>query len=190
MPNWSNINFEWKHVDEKVLHFTRPSKKQTLFEILKILIPVIFIEIIFIFLWLKEIISWNINSFIIVFIALFTIFSIWYKVYRSRRNYLYITSKRILFHWIEWFFHDYVKKVTYDNIVNVNYSTESIFWKIFSYWTLYIQTAHSGLWDISVYHVENWKMLTHYIDKLVSLNSEERNNFSEFDASYFKNWKN
>jgi len=83
-----------------------------------------------------------------------------------------------------------MKKVTYDNIVNVNYFTESLFWKIFHYWTLHIQTAHSGLWDINVYHVENWKMLTHYIDKLISLSNEDRNDFKEFDESYFKDFKN
>jgi len=189
MPNWSNITFEWKHVDEKVLHFTRPSGKQTFLEILKIVIPVIFIEGVFVFIGIKEFLSPWISVSIVIAIFIFTLVSIWYKLYRSKRNFLYITSKRILFHGIEWLFNDYMKKVTYDNIVNVNFFTTSLFWKIFWYGTLKIQTAHSWTWDISVYHIENGKMLTHYIDKLISLSSDERKEFNEFDVSYFKNWK-
>jgi hypothetical protein len=40
-----------------------------------------------------------------------------------------------------------------------------------------------------VYHIENGKMLTHYIDKVLHLDPEDRKKFSEFDPEYFKNWK-
>jgi hypothetical protein len=33
-------------------------------------------------------------------------------------------------------------------------------------------------------------MLTHYIDKVMHLSPDERNEFAEFDPEYFKNWKN
>lgn len=186
---WENHNFEWKHIDEVVLHFCKPSKKQTIIEIIKIIFPIIVIEIIFTTLT----VSWYIPLFIliIIFVLLTTSLglTIWYKLYRSGNNYLYITSKRILFHGMEWLFKDYVKKISYENIRNVNYFTDSFFWKIFRYGSLEIQSSHGWEWDIRVYHIENGKMLTHYIDKIIHLPTDERKDFSEFDPEYFKNWK-
>lgn len=189
MSKYSNINFEWKHIDEKVLYFARPSKKQTIFELLKIIIPVIFIEIIFIVLWAKEILSWWLATFVIVFIFISAIITVFYKIYRSKRNFLYITSKRILFHWIEGLFNFYMKKISYENIINVNYFTTSLLWRIFKYWTLEIQTPHGWLSDIHIYNIEYWRLLALYIDKLMSLSQDEKNNYYEFDPLYFKNYK-
>jgi hypothetical protein len=187
--NLSELSFEWKHADEVILHYTKPSNKQTYYEICKILFPMIILGIIFTALM--------VNNFIPVFIAvmlyvLFTVWSwltIWYKLHRANSNYLFITSKRVLFHGMEWLFKDYVKKISYENIRNVNYFTDSILWKIFNYWALEIQSSHWWEWDIKVYHIENWKMLTHFIDKILHLSSEERKTFNEFDPEYFKNWK-
>ena len=186
---WSNHNFEWKHVDEVVLHFCKPCKKQTVIEIIKIILPIFIIEMIFTFMTVQ----WWIPLFvlIIIFVLLTTSLglTIWYKLYRSGNNYLYMTSKRILFHGMEWLFKDYVKKISYENIRNVNYFTDSFFGKCFKYGSLEIQSSHGWEWDIRVYHIENWKMLTHYIDKVLHLPAEERKDFAEFDPTYFKNWK-
>lgn len=189
MPSWRHLHFEGQHVDEKILHFARPSKKQTIIEILKIILPMlIIISIIVAFAawWIIWVLWTTLLVFLVVIPASVTIF---YKLYRSKRNYLFITSKRVLFHGMEWLFRDYMKKITYENIRNVNYSTDSIWGKIFWYGTLSVQSSHGGEWDITVYHIEYGKMLTHYLDKVMSLPQEERNNFNEFDASYFKNWK-
>lgn len=189
MPSWRHIHFEGKHIDEKVLHFARPAKVQTIFEVFQVLIPLLVIVIIFISTWSLELLSWASTLFIIILISLFAGITIGYKLYRAKRNYLYVTSKRILFHGIEWLFKDYVKKITYENIRNVNYSTDSLLWKIFWYGTLSIQSSHGGEGDITVYHINYGKMITHYIDKVISLTPEQRSEFAEFDASYFKTWK-
>lgn len=186
---WTQHEFEWKHADEVVLHFCKPSKKQTIYEIIKVLLPIIIIEIIFTALA----VSWYIPLFvlIILFVLLTTSLglTIGYKLHRAWNNYLYITSKRILFHGMEWLFKDYVKKISYENIRNVNYFTDTLFGKIFKYGSLEIQSSHGWEWDIRVYHIENGKMLTHYIDKVLHLSPEERKDFAEFDPTYFKNWK-
>lgn len=189
MPSWSHITFEGKHADEKILHFARPSKKQTIFEISRIIIPVMLIIIIFSVLFSKDIIWWGIFLITITSFIIGSAVAVMYKIYRTNRNYMYVTSKRILFHWIEWLFNDYMKKVAYENIVNVNYFTDSLLWRIFWYWTIQIQTAHSWLWDIMIYNIEYWKMITLYIDKIISLPNEERASFNEFDVRYFKDWK-
>lgn len=189
MWKYSNITFDWKHIDEKVLYFARPSKKQTVFELLKVVLPVLLVETVFIILWSNQILSGWLATFIIVSIFILTIITVAYKIYRSKRNYFYITSKRIFFHWIEWIFNDYMKKVSYENVINVNYFTNSLLWRIFKYGTLEVQTAHSWLWDIHIYNIEYGKMLALYIDKLMSLSQEERNDFYEFDPNYFKNSK-
>lgn len=187
MKKYSNLTFEWKHIDEVVLYFANPSKIQLKIEIFKIFIP--FLIIIFI-LWILFLYK-QINLFIFLLIFwiffLFLSFSVIYKIYRTKKNYIYITSKRIIFYGINWLFKDYVKKINYENIRNINYFTESFFWKIFNYWALEIQSSHWWVWDIMLYHMEYWKMLAHYIDKLVSITKEERLNFPEFNPNYFNN---
>lgn len=182
----SHIWFEGKHVDEKVLHFDKPSKVQTIYENIRIIIPVLLIQLGSISLLTYELISLN---FLIIFwliIDIATLLTVSYKTYRVRKNFLIITSKRILFHWMEWLFKDYVKKISYDNIRNVNYFTTSLLWKIYNYWTLEIQSSHGWVWDITVYNINHWKMLTHYIDKVMHLEPQERSEFNEFDPDYFK----
>lgn len=190
MWRYSNLTFEWKHIDEKILYFANPSKVQLKFEIFKIMIPFLIIIFIFSILFFY----WKINFLIfIIFFSILLLFfsiSIFYKIYRTRNNYIYITSKRILFHWINWLFRDYVKKINYENIRNINYFTTSFFGKIFWYGSIEIQSSHWWSWDISVYHMEHWKMIAHFIDKLISLTPEERKNFAEFDENYFKNFRN
>lgn len=186
MDKWANLYFEWKLIDEKVLHYSKPSKIQLIYEISIISIPILFIVVVFLLIWNY----FNLNSWTLVLISILILsiwwFNIFYKIYRTRRNYIIITSKRILFHWIKWFFNDYMKKIHYENIVNVNYFTANLIWKFFWYWTLEIQTSHSWMWDIVMYHIENAKNITHYIDKLISLNPEQRNDFGEFNPNYFK----
>ena len=46
MPNWSHIQFEGKHVDEKVLHYAGPAKAQTVLEVSKLVIALLVIELI------------------------------------------------------------------------------------------------------------------------------------------------
>ncbi|MDP5039065.1 MAG: hypothetical protein NWP80_01305 [Candidatus Gracilibacteria bacterium] len=181
-----NITFEGKHIDEKILHFTKPSKIQTIYENIRILIPVLLIQTLSIFLYNYGIL--NIIYFIIFWIILdfATFLTIYYKIYRVNKNFLIITSKRILFHGMEGLFKDYVKKISYDNVRNVNYFTTSILGKIYNYGTLEIQSSHGGLGDITVYNINNGKMLTHYIDKIMHLTPDERTNFGEFDPNYFK----
>lgn len=185
---FSHLYFEWKHVDEVILHYALWSKIQLFYELFKIFAPTVFIIFI-----LSIIVSYGFMSawfFIISLITLIIIstLSMAYKFYRYKNNYLYITSKRVLFHWINWLFWDYVKKITYENIRNINYFTENFLWKIYKYWRFEIQSSHGWDWDITVYHIENWKMLTHYIDKVMSLKPEERQNFACFDPNYFKKW--
>lgn len=189
MWKYSNLHFNWKHQDEKILYFCKPSNVRLKLELTKLLLPFLIIIGIFSTLFIYKIINiWFL--LIAIFSALgFFLFSFFYKTYRYRNNYLYITSKRVLFHWLEWFFKDYIKKISYENIRNINYFTESFMWRIFKYGTLEIQSSHWWEWDIKVYHINHWKMLTHYIDKLISLSKEERVDFREFDPAYFKNWK-
>ena len=186
MGKWDGFSFEWKQIDEKVLHFSRPAKIQLIYEICIIGLPLIMIDIIILSLWIYFSISWWILWLTIFIITFIGVLSILYKMYRTKRNYIIITSKRIIFHGIKWLFNDYMKKIHYENIINVNYFTQNLVWKIFKYWTLEIQTSHSWLWDITMYNIENWKMLTHYIDKVISISQEERNNFWEFNPRYFK----
>ncbi len=189
MPSWRHIHFEGQHVDEKILHFARPSKKQTVLEVLNIILPlciIVWVILLFSIGWYLGI-KWTI--ILLLFVIAPASVTIYYKLYRAKRNYLYITSKRVLFHGVEGLFRDYMKKITYENIRNVNYSTDSIWGRIFGYGTLKVQSSHGGEGDITVYHVEHGKMLTHYLDKVISLSQDERNDFSEFDSSYFKNWK-
>jgi hypothetical protein len=184
----SSIHFEWKQQDEVILHYAHPSKIQTYIEILYVIIPMLISWWIIIALLFNKILP------LIVWIILFVVFTtiawlaIWYKLYRANNNYVIITSKRILFHWIEWLFKDYVKKINYNNVRNVNYFTQSLIGRIFKYWMLEIQSSHWWEGDITVYHIRNGKLLTHYIDKLIHLTSHERDNFSPFDPEYFKNW--
>lgn len=187
--NLSELNFDGKHADEVILHFCKPSNKQTYYEIIKILLPMLILLVIFTTMLVNEILP---KVIVMVLFFIFTVgtgLTIWYKLYRASNNYLYITSKRILFHGMEWLFKDYVKKISYENIRNVNYFTDCILWKLFNYGTLEIQSSHWGEWDIKVYHIDNGKMLTHYIDKLLHMPLEERRGFSEFNAEYFKNWQ-
>jgi len=186
--NLSELNFEWKHADEIILHYAQPSNKQTYYEIFKILLPMTILWVIFTVLMVNKIIP------VFIAIILYVIFTVWsgltigYKLHRASNNYLYITSKRVLFHGMEWLFKDYVKKISYENIRNVNYFTGSILGKIFNYWTLEIQSSHGWDGDIKVYHIEHGKMLTHFIDKIIHLPQEDRKKFNEFDPEYFKNW--
>lgn len=187
--NLSELTFEGKHKDEIILHYCEPSNKQTYYEIFKILFPLLMLWVILTALMMNGILP---EIVVIILFAIFTLWAgltIWYKLHRASNNYLYITSKRVLFHGMEWLFKDYVKKISYENIRNVNYFTDSILWKIFNYGKLEIQSSHWWEWDIKVYHIENGKMLTHYIDKLLHMPQEDRKNFAEFDPEYFKNWQ-
>lgn len=186
MGKYENFTFEWKHIDEKILYFTNPSKVQLRLEVFKIIIPILIIDTIFIVMFYYKFFSVYIFIWLIFIFTIFSFLSVFYKIYRTKNNYLYITSKRILFHWMNWFFKDYVKKISFENVRNINYFTVSFFWKIFWYGNLEIQSSHWWLGDITLYHIENGKMLAHYIDKLISLTPEERKNFSEFDPNYFK----
>ncbi len=190
MPNWSHIQFEGKHVDEKVLHFAWPAKAQTVLEVSKIVIALLVIELIVFAIFLSGLISWWILASIMIGLFVIAGISILYKLYRIKNNFLYVTSKRIMFHGINGLFGDHMRKITLDNIRNVDYRTESLFWRIFWYGTLVVQTANDTWWDNHIWHIKDARMLTHYIDKLMSLWTEERKDFNEFDASYFKNWKN
>lgn len=187
--NLTELTFEGKHKDEIILHYCEPSNKQTYYEIFKILFPLLLLWVILTALMMNGILP---EIAVIILFAIFTLWaglSIWYKLHRASNNYLYITSKRVLFHGMEWLFKDYVKKISYENIRNVNYFTDSILWKIFNYGTLEIQSSHGWEWDIKVYHIEHGKMLTHYIDKLLHMPQDERINFAEFNPEYFKNWQ-
>lgn len=187
---YDHMSFDGKHVDEIILYFTHPEAIQTKYELLKLVIPMCIIDIIFISLFFADIIWAFILGSIIIITGIFFAFSMFYKIYRAKKNYLYITSKRVLFHGIEWFFNDYVKKISYENIRNINFFTQSFIGKIFNYGTLEIQSSHGGTGDITVYHIKHGKMLTHYIDKLMSLEKHDRQNFQEFNPEYFKNWEN
>lgn len=189
MEKWTQKSFEWKHADEKVLHFSHPHKMQTIWEISRIVFAFLFVGLILILIWSTGIMWKSVLVFIGIMIFWVTAFSVWFKLYRAKRNYLYITSKRILFHGIRWLFKDHVRKITLDNVRNVDFQTESLLWKIFWFGTLIVQTANDTWGDNKIWHIQDAKMLTHYIDKVISLSQEERNNFAEFDASYFKNWK-
>ena len=92
------MTFEGKHADEKILHFCRPSGYQTFYEILKIIIPVLLIIFISIVLALYNVLSIGLMSGFIVILILFSTFTVIYKMYRAKNNFLFITSKRILFH--------------------------------------------------------------------------------------------
>ena len=121
----SKLNFEWKHADEVILHYAQPSNKQTYYEIFKILFPLLILGIIFTALMMNGILP---EIVVIILFAVFTLWAgltIWYKLHRAGNNYLYITSKRVLFHGMEWIFKDYVKKISYENIRNVNNCTGS-----------------------------------------------------------------
>jgi len=190
MWKYSNLHFEGKHEDEKILYFCKTANIRVKIEILKIIIPFILMVVIICLIYLYKSFSVLVLSLILIVLTIIFLLSLFYKIYRVKNNYLYITSKRILFHWLEWFFKDYVKKINYENIKNINYFTESFIWRIFNYWTLEIQNWYWIDTDIKVYHINYWKMLTHYIDKLISLTKEKRESFGEFDPDYFKNWKN
>ncbi len=186
---YSNLYFNWKHEDEKILYFCKPSSVRLKIELAKLLLPFFVIITIFSLLYFYNIINNWILIWVIAVSLFFFLFSFFYKRYRYNNNYLYITSKRILFHGLEWFFKDYVKKINYENIRNINYFTESFIWRVFKYGTLEIQSSHWWVWDITVYHINHWEMLTHYIDKLISLSKEQRVDFGEFDPDYFKDFK-
>jgi hypothetical protein len=131
MPSWKHIHFEGQHIDEKILHFARPSKKQTVLEVLNVILPLCIILGVILLFSIGKYISllWTVLLMLIEIIpASGTIF---YKLYRAKRNFLFITSKRVLFHGVEGLFRDYMKKITYENIRNVNYYTDSIWGKIF-----------------------------------------------------------
>ncbi len=188
MPNWSHIQFEGKHVDEKVLHFARPAKAQTILEVSKMLIALLLIEGVILGIFWLGISSLMFTLWSLIVIAVIAGISIFYKLYRIRHNFLYITSKRIMFHGIEGLFGDHMRKITLNNVRNVDYKTESLIGKICGYGTLVVQTANDTGGENHIWHIHDARMLTHYIDKLISLSPEERSEFSEFDASYFKNW--
>lgn len=189
MPNWSHMSFEGKHIDEKILHFSGPSPIRTGYEVFRILFPSIIVTIIIIFLGLYRMMSSWMTVVLVVGIFMFMAFSTWYKLHRVKRNYVIITSKRVIFSGLDWWFKDYVKKITFDNIRNVNYFTDSFLGKLYGFGTLEIQSSHNGQSDIHVYHIPNGKLITHYIDKIISLEPEKRKDFAEFDPAYFKNWK-
>ncbi len=146
------------------------------------------VTIIIIFLGVYSILSSATTTFLVIGILLFMAFSTWYKLHRVKRNYIIITSKRVIFSGLDGFFKDYVKKITFDNIRNVNYFTDSFLGKIYGFGTLEIQSSHNGQSDIHVYHIPHGKLITHYIDKIISLPQEERKDFPAFDPAYFKNW--
>ena len=189
MPNWSHITFEGKHSDEKVLHFAHPAKIQTVSEVSKLVFALIVVEIIIYILWRSEILSNGIVFSIMAGVFVLWVLSTLYKIYRTKNNFLYITSKRIIFHGINGLFWDHVRKITLDNIRNVDFRTESLLGRIFGYGTLIVQTSNDTGWDNQIWHINDAKLLTHYIDKIISLKLEERSNFNEFDSAYFKNWK-
>lgn len=189
MPNWSHIHFEGKHVDEKVLHFARPAKAQTILEVSKIIIALIVIELVMTGIYWLGLFSWGLTILVMSVLGVIAIISIFYKLYRIKRNFLYITSKRIMFHGINGLFGDHMRKITLSNIRNVDYQTESLLGRICGYGTLIVQTANDTGGDNHIWHINDARMLTHYIDKLISLKEEDRSEFNEFDASYFKNWK-
>ncbi len=189
MPNWEHINFEWKHSDEKVLHFAHPAKVQTVLELSKLVFALLVVEAIIYIIGRTELLSWSMVYLIMGIILVIGILSLLYKFYRTKNNFLYITSKRIIFHWINGLFWDHVRKITLDNIRNVDFRTESLLWRIFWYGTLMVQTSNDTGWDNHIWHINDAKLLTHYIDKIISLDLEERSKFNEFDATYFKNWQ-
>lgn len=189
MGKWSHIKFEGKHVDETVLHFAHPAKVQTVFEISKLVFAILIVEAIIYGVGQVDIVSSGVITSIMLAIWVVGFFSIFYKIYRTKNNFLYITSKRIIFHGINGFFGDHVRKITLDNIRNVDFRTESLLWRICGYGTLMVQTSNDTGWDNHIWHINDAKLLTHYIDKIISLDLEERSKFSEFDASYFKNWQ-
>ncbi len=182
---YKHMSFEGKHADEVILYYCRPSWVQLKYELLKLLLPMLLIDIIFIVLFASDVINIGVLVFGCIIVTLLFAFSVFFKIYRARNNYLYITSKRVLFHGIEWFFKDYVKKINYENIRNINYFTESFIGKMFNFGALEIQSSHGWAGDIKVYHIHHGKMLTHYIDKLMSLSLTERARFAEFDIDYF-----
>lgn len=186
MPLYSHISFEGKHIDEKVLHIARPARIQTVYEMIRVGLPALVTIILLIILFSYQIIALSTLWIVTGGILLFLIITLSYKLYRVRRNYLYITSKRVLFHGIEGLFRDYVKKITLDNIRNVNYFTEHVVGKIAGYGTLEIQSSHDGMSNIIVYHIPHGKLLTHYIDKIISLSPDDRAQFPEFDPDYFR----
>lgn len=119
MWKWDKFYFEGKQIDEKVLHFSRPSKIQLMYEVFLILFPIFIIDIIFIFIWMYLDLSGLLIVFLILILSFCRFLSVAYKIYRTKRNYIIITSKRIMFHWIKWLFNDYMKKIHYENIINV-----------------------------------------------------------------------
>lgn len=189
MAKWEHIKFEGKHADEKVLHFAHPAKTQTIFEISKLVFALLVVELIIFSIWQVGILSSWVIIFVMITIWIIGILSILYKTYRTKHNFVYITSKRIIFHGINGLFWDHVRKITLDNIRNVDYRTESLLWRICGYGTIMVQTSNDTWWDNHIWHINDAKLLTHYIDKIISLTLEERAEFNEFDASYFKNWK-
>ena len=99
MNLYDNIHFEGKHEDEKILHFCRPASMQLKYELFKLTFPIFCIAAIFIALYVFDIIlSFFIIISILIALIVLSTFSIFYKIYRSKNNYLYITSKRVLFH--------------------------------------------------------------------------------------------
>ena len=182
---YKHLHFEGQHVDEVILYYCRPSWVQLKYELLKLFLPLLLINSIFIILVSYQILNMIFSLFLCGITTVLFLLSMAFKIYRARNNYLYVTSKRVLFHGIEWFFKDYIKKINYENIRNINYFTESFIGKLFNFWAFEIQSSHGGAGDIKVYHIHHGKMLTHYIDKLMSLSSEQRANFAEFDIDYF-----
>lgn len=189
MPNWSDLSFEGKHVDEKILHFSGPSPIRTRYEVFRILFPSILVTILVVALGVYQVISIGATIGLVLVLMIFMAFSTWYKLHRVKRNYVIITSKRVIFAGLDGLFKDYVKKITFDNIRNVNYFTDSFLGKLYGFGTLEIQSSHNGQSDIHVYHIPYGKLITHYIDKIISLDPEKRKDFPEFDPEYFKNWK-
>jgi len=100
MPNWSHIHFEGKHIDEKVLHFAGPARAQTILEVSKLIIALIFIELIVFSIYWSSLMGLGLTITIMAALLLVAASSIIYKLYRIKNNFLYVTSKRIMFHGI------------------------------------------------------------------------------------------
>lgn len=69
MGKYDNLTFEGKHIDEKILYFSNPSKIQLKIELFKIILPLILVDLIFVLLYF-----YNVFSFV-WFIILFLIFT-------------------------------------------------------------------------------------------------------------------
>jgi hypothetical protein len=68
--NLSELTFEGKHKDEIILHYCKPSNKQTYYEVFKILLPMTILGIIFTSMLVNEILPMFV---IVLFFLIFTV---------------------------------------------------------------------------------------------------------------------